>query len=266
MTTSTGATDVYVAAVPVAEMFIDHTYQRELEERRAHRMGKTWDPRLVGVLDVADRGENASPRYAVINGQHRWAAASHAGTATHLAANVHTGLTVADEAALFRDIDQSTKKLTVWDRWKARRAAGDTTVLGIDAIAEGFGLKVVQGSSANYIVCLSALEYCYGVDPTYLARALELIGDVWPGDSAGLKHGIVRGLFEILWTEALPDTGRLADALSEVTPTQLHARAVESRKIHDGQHWQCTIRVIVEAYNRAGRGKVDPQTVLRAAS
>ena len=89
---------------------------------------------------------------------------------------------------------------------------------------------------------------------------------MWPGDSAGLKHGVIRALFEILWSEALPDTGRLADALSELTPTQVHARAVESRKIHDGQHWQCTIRVIVEAYNRAGRGKVDPQTVLRAAS
>lgn len=267
MTTSiTPEHDVYVLAVPVADMFVDRTYQRELDERRAHRMGATWDPRLAGVLDVSDRGADASPRYAVINGQHRWAAVSHSGAVTHLVANIHTGLTVADEAALFRDIDLSTKKLTVWDRWKARRASGDIVVTGIDAIAEGFGLKVTQGSAPNYIVCLSALEYCYGVDPQYLARTLEFVGDVWPGDPAGLKHGIIRGLFEILWSESLPDTGRLADALSELTPTQIHARAVDTRKIHDGQHWQCTIRVIVDAYNRAGRGKVDPQTVIRAAS
>ncbi|MEC4615826.1 DUF6551 family protein [Tsukamurella tyrosinosolvens] len=256
--------NVYTAAIPVAEMFVDRSYQRELDERRAHRMGATWDPRLVGVLDVADRGEDQSPRYAVVNGQHRWAAASHAGTTTHLAANVHTGLTVADEAALFRDIDLSTKKLSTWDRWKARRAAGDDTVLGIDRIAEGVGLKVAPGGATNALGCLSALEAAYRRDPQFLSATLASITDLWPGDPAGLKAGIVRGLFEILRSDEL-DEERLVDALVEVTPTQLHARAVESRKIHDGQQWQCVVRVIVDAYNQAGRGKVDPQIVLGAA-
>lgn len=255
--------DVYVDAIAVADMFVDRTYQRDLDQGRARKMGANWDRRLVGVLDVSDRGPGHLPRrYAVINGQHRWAAASHAGAATHLAANVHTGLTVAEEAALFRDIDRSTKKLTTWDRWKARRATGDVTVCGIDTLAGQYGLKVEQ-RAGYFLVCVSALERCYNVDPHFLARTLELVTDVWPDDPHGLKAGVIQGLFEIVRSDEL-EQDRLADALLGVTPQQLHARAVEARKIHDGQFWACMVRVIIDVYNRAGRGKVDPDRVLAA--
>lgn len=268
MTTPTPAVnetshDVYVDAIAVADMFVDRTYQRDLDVRRAHKMGADWDRRLAGVLDVSDRGPGHLPRrYAVINGQHRWAAASHAGAATHLAANVHTGLSVSEEAALFRDIDRSTKKLTTWDRWKARRATGDVTVCGIDTLAGQYGLKVDQ-RAGYFLVCVSALERCYNADPHALARTLEMLTDVWPDDPHGLKAGVVQGLFEIVRSGEL-EHDRLEDALLGVTPQQLHARAVEARKIHDGQFWACMVRVIIEVYNRGGRGKVNPDRILAA--
>jgi phage FluMu gp28-like protein len=67
--------DVYIAAVTVDEIFADPTYQRLCDVTRVRKMAHTWDRRLAGILEVSDRGDDASPRYAVIDGQHRWAAA-----------------------------------------------------------------------------------------------------------------------------------------------------------------------------------------------
>ncbi|WP_131822432.1 DUF6551 family protein [Mycobacteroides chelonae] len=252
--------DVYIDAIAVADMFVDHLYQRDLDENRAHRMSAAWDRRLAGVLDVSDRGAGTHPRYAIINGQHRWAAVMLTGAVTHLPANVHTGLTPADEAALFRDLDITTKKLTTWDRWKARRAAGDHTVNGIEDLAAQFGLKIYQ-CRGYYLMCFSTLEYCYDIDPEYLARTLELVTDIWPSDPQSLKSSIIRGLFAVLQSQEL-DTGRLADALSDMTPGQLHARAIDASKTRPGSFWTHVVRATVDAYNRRGRGKVDAAAVI----
>ncbi|WP_373686210.1 DUF6551 family protein, partial [Nocardia gamkensis] len=139
--------DTYIAAISVREIFADHTYQRELDERRAQGMAAAWDVRKVGVIDVSDRGPDEAPRYAVINGQHRWWAAALADPAHHLVAVVHTGLTVADEARLFYEIDAGTRRLTTWDRWHSRRAAGDPVVAEIEAIARKVGLVVDQSGA-----------------------------------------------------------------------------------------------------------------------
>jgi hypothetical protein len=254
------ATGVYIDAIPVSDMFVDHSYQRDLDDHRAHRMSKAWDRRLAGVLDVSDRGPNANPRYAIINGQHRWAAVTMAGTSTHLAANVHTGLTPADEAAVFRDIDLSTKKLTSWDRWKARRAAGDSTINEIEDLTSKVGLKVYQ-CRGYYLMCFSTLEYCYETDPEYLARTLELVTNIWPNDPQSLKSGIIRGLFAVMQSQQL-EADRLAEALSGITPAQLHARAVDMSKTYPGGFWTHIVRATVDAYNRIGRGKVDAAEVI----
>lgn len=59
---TTNAAEVYVTALAV-------------DTARARNMAKTWDRRLAGILEVSDRGEHATPRFAVVDGQHRWAAA-----------------------------------------------------------------------------------------------------------------------------------------------------------------------------------------------
>ena len=247
---------IYVTALRVDDLFADPAYQRELDVNRARSMAHTWDPRLVGVIDVSDRGEDTppnSPRYAIINGQHRWKAAQMVEPETVLVCNVHTGLTVAEEAQLFWDIDRKTKSLQVWDRWYARRAAGEQRVLDIDEMAESFGLEVTHTPGPNSIQCFAALEYVYtNIDPEALRYVLEFIGDVWPGDTAARAALVIKGLAHLLWEcgDDL-DTGRLADALTAITPKQLVARAKESAATSGGALWKCIARVAVAAYNRA---------------
>lgn len=124
--TEGGEPQVYLAAVSVREIFADPTYQRDLDRPRAEHMAREdhWNVRLLGVIELSDRGEGMQPdRYAVINGQHRVEAARLRDRDMPLVAKVHTGLSIEQEAQLFHEIDASTRRLTTWDRWKARRAA-----------------------------------------------------------------------------------------------------------------------------------------------
>lgn len=65
----------YIDAVAVDELFVDHSYQRPLDTALARQLARTWDRRLAGVIEVSDRVAGQAPRYAIIDGQHRWAAA-----------------------------------------------------------------------------------------------------------------------------------------------------------------------------------------------
>lgn len=253
-------TDTFIDVVAVADMFADDTYQRPLDTRRADKIAAAWDRRLVGVLEVSDRGETATPRYAIINGQHRWAAAARLGIA-QLAATVHTGLTVEDEAKLFFDIDAKTRQLTTWDRWHARSAAGDPAVAAIERIASECGLAVTQEAGPKNLQCCAALERIWNRSaPEVLADTLVLVLDVWPGDEAAKKAVVIEGVSLVLDRYALDlDSGRLADAMSDLTPRQLHARA---RDLQDSgtkaTFPQLIARVLVTAYNRRpGRGRLD---------
>src|SRR5690606_29717011 len=126
---------------------------------RVKRIAAAWDRRPVGVIDVSDRGPgHRDGRYAVINGQHRWAAAGLRDPHAVMVANVHTGLTPADEAHLFHEIDVKTRRLTTWDRWKSRRAAADPIVTAIEEAAAEAGFTVDQAPADGNLRCVSTCE------------------------------------------------------------------------------------------------------------
>lgn len=130
--------DVYVTTLSVEDIFADYTYQRELDAPRVKRMAAEWNRRLVGIVEVSDRGTFATPRYAVVDGQHRWAAARLLDPAPMLVVNVHEGLTVDEEAQLFDGLNRNRKQTNTWDHWKARftEIGFDTGRVGVAAAAE----------------------------------------------------------------------------------------------------------------------------------
>ncbi len=93
----------YVAALPIDALFADHAYQRELDEVRVLKMAANYRLALVGIVEVSDRGNG---RYAILDGQHRWAMVRDRSfdqvKTPHLPCRVHTGLTVDQEAKLYR--------------------------------------------------------------------------------------------------------------------------------------------------------------------
>lgn len=247
--------DVYVTAVDVADVFADPTYQRPLDAARARKIAEAWDRRLAGILEVSDRGDTTTPRYAVVDGQHRWAAAQHAGIGV-MVANVHTGLTLADEAKLFDRLNRERRRITTWDHWNARKAAGDPDVASIETAVTAVGLVVDTAPKAGHVRCTATLEKLHTLGgPDLVKRTLQLIVDVWGRDLIGFDAPIVGGLGLILhYLAADLDLIRLTEALLEVVPRQLKSKAIGLRDMTTGTMPKLVAIAVMTLYNnRPGR-------------
>lgn len=250
----------YVAALPAAALFADHAYQRDLDDRRVDNMAATFNLALVGILEVSDRGQD---RYAILDGQHRWAMmkAITPNANPALVCRIHTGLRPAEEARLYHRLNTTRRQLTGWDRWVARRGAGDQLVLDIEAAANRAGLTIGAGVGANILRATRACERIveWG-EVALLDDTLSTVRAIWPSDQSGLDAALILGLAHVL--RVYPDTEldrpRLVDALAGVMPRQVTARAVALREIQKGTNDRLTAHVIVEQYNRGKGRSVEP--------
>lgn len=262
MTTTAAEPGVYIAAISAADMFADPTYQRVLDVHHARRMSASWDRRLAGIIEVSDRGPDASPRYAVIDGQHRWAAARYLADPPQLVANVHEGLTVAGEAELFDKLNRQRKQMTTWDHWKARRTAGDPLVAAIEHTVIVGGLKVVEGGGASGgVACVASLEKIAtsagGLG--LLADTLDHLAGAWSDlPVSAFEAPLVLGVALVLDTFAdLVDGPTLSAALAEVTPRKIRvdAAALRDHGIMSGSLGKLVAVAIVNRYNRRAATK-----------
>jgi hypothetical protein len=192
-----------------------------------------WDRRLAGIIEVSDRGPDRSPRYAVIDGQHRWAAAQQLPEVPLLVANVHEGLDTAAEAALFDKLNRQRRQPTTWDHWRARKAAADPAVLAIDAAVNETGLQVAEKVKDGHVWCISTLERIAATPAgTDLLRAtLNIIHKAWGEQRTAYEAPIVGGMALIIhqFDEKLDGT-QLIDALMTVPPARIRSQAVMARE------------------------------------
>lgn len=243
---------MYVTTLRVDEIFADPTYQRILDVARARKMAGTWDRRLAGIIEVSDRGDGISPRYAVVDGQHRWAAAGFLVDPPQLVVNVHEGLSVTDEAELFDKLNRNRKQTGTWDHWKARRVSGDTAVTDIERVVTRLGLEVDMSPCDYRISCVSTLEKVVklgGLD--LLAQTLNLIVEVWGGRRDGLDAAVIHGVALVLWYLHDPiDLKRLGDVMLSVNPRQLKSNAHQLREITAGSGPVRTAIAVMTLYNK----------------
>ncbi len=242
--------DTYVAPVAVAEMFCDSAYQRPLDALRARRIATGWERRLAGIVDVSDRGEAAVPRYALVDGQHRWAAARHAGIGV-LVANVHSGLNRAQEARLFDRLNRERRRIGTWDHWHARKTAADPVVSDIESIAAAMGLTIDTSSRLGSVRCISTLEKLHSLGGRSLVeRCLQLVVSVWGRDNPGFDAAIVHGLGLLLFYLGDLDMTRLAEALVDVLPGQIKADATELKALSNGPMPRLVAIAMITLYNQ----------------
>lgn len=251
--TSTAKADPYIAAVPVDALFADSTYQRDLDVHRVDKMTDTYRLALVGIIEVSARADG---RYAILDGQHRWATVRnvHAGDARppHLPCRVHTGLTVTDEAALYHQLNTTRKQLTSWDRWVARRAAGEQAVLDIETCAHRHGYRIDMREKPAVIRATTGLEKIVDLGGLRLLdNVLAVVRSAYGDDQAGLDAAILRGVGHVLnsYTTDELQVERLIETLAGFMPRQLTARAIAQRELHKGTNDRLVAHVIVGRYN-----------------
>ncbi|MDZ4269523.1 MAG: DUF6551 family protein [Mycobacterium sp.] len=270
----------YVLAIPVTHLFVDHTYQRPLDPHRVRTMTESFDPRLLGVIEVSDRGREHYPRYAVIEGQHRWATVASLDPAASIAARVHSGLSVAEEAELFLGIDVHRRRLSTWNRWKARRAQHDPEVAAIEATVARAGLRVDDAPKDGHIRCTAMLEKIARSrgGHSLLRDSLRLLHDTWGPQQSAFDAPMVGGmavLLDAFGEDEHFDCDTFVDALIDLAPERIGALA--RAKKSNGKHGAGALPKFValtfhERYNLhrpAGSRLVMPSSfrgVLRPAS
>lgn len=248
----------YIDAVGATLMFADPTYQRDLDEARVQTMAAEFDQRLIGVLEVSARPDG---HYAILDGQHRWAATCRAhpsGDDAHLVCQIHTSLSIEDEARVFYEIDARRKQLSWWDRWRARRGGGDPGVLAIDAVLARHDLQINPSARDGNIRATKAVESIVAElgDLAMLDRVLVVLtsafGRAYDGYDGAIMHGVALVLAH--YDEDEIDLDRLVTQLRDLPPKQLRARAAALRELQRGTLPRLCAAVIVERYN-AGRGR-----------
>lgn len=249
----------YVTVLRAGDLFADHTYQRPVDDRRVQKMVAEYNVALVGIVEVSDRGNG---RYAIVDGQHRWAMLIELDTRsndTPVCCRVHQGLTVEQEAALFRDIDKGRRALTTWDRWHARLAAAEPTVVAIDKTVRDRGLLLTDQIRPGTIRATKTCEDIEQIGGTQLlGEALDALLAAWGNGIDGFTAELLMGvaLLRAGYTGVLLD--RLVDQLTETTPRQTSARARALRETQSGSLGRLAAVHMVSLYNRTPGPKLGP--------
>lgn len=237
----------YVAVLSVVELFVDRSYQRPLDDVRVKRMADAWEPRMLGILDVSDRGPDLVPRYAIVDGQQRWTAAGRRGV-QYVACNVHEGLTVADEARLMYDLDRAKKKLSGWDQWRARRGAGDLTVGTVERIAARHGLRVDDNGELRSYGTAEKLLGLGGEE--LLDSALAVLCAAYGATPLAFQAPLLMAVGRLIKLHTGLDVDRLTRALAGTRPEQLRSTATALREVDGGSLNLLMARAIAGCYNR----------------
>lgn len=249
----------YITALPAKRLFADSTYQRDLDELRVQRMVDDFDPTLLGVIEVSARTDG---RFAILDGQHRWAAAKeahpdvHVKSGVHLVCQVHRGLTVEEEARVFYEIDMRRKVLSGWDRWKARRGSGDPVVLAVEAIVHEHGLRIDPAPKDGVIAATKALEVVYDAGgEALLNNALFVLGRAYGQIRDAYDGTMIQGAALVLdaYDRDELDVDRLCAQLQKMPPRQVKARAQALKELHRAELPRLVAAVMVERYNTGGR-------------
>ena len=199
MTTATKPKNsVKQGKIKVEDLKIDKRYQRLIDGRRVRKMARTFDPRLLGTLEVSMRKNG---RAIVFDGMHRLQAARAAGIES-LPCNVHEGLSPESEAELFVSLQKERKNVTPLERFKARVFAKDKLALEVDRITKKCGTRIHDDSEES--MCIRAavsVESIYkkkGGD--HLALVLSTITNTWPRERRSLSRLFIVAVSELFDT------------------------------------------------------------------
>jgi hypothetical protein len=124
----------------IADLMLDHSYQRNADARLIEDIASTWDWRLCAPLTVSRRG--SPPVFFVIDGQHRLEAARLRGDIPYLPCIISSFETVEEEAGLFVAVNRKRKAPTALETFKAELVAGDEKALQIHRLITEAGLIV----------------------------------------------------------------------------------------------------------------------------
>lgn len=167
----------HIESVPLSNLTVGG-YQRPTNTKQVNNISKSFDEAKLGLLVVSRR----EGKYHLLDGAHRASAMRQIGY-THVMCIVLEGLLNEEEAEYFRKHNENSRKLTIYNMFKAGLEAGDKVCIDINEIAKENGFIVgTSGRSwkpntLSAINALMTIYKVYGYD--ILNRTLRLLVSTW---------------------------------------------------------------------------------------
>lgn len=255
--TKTAAVTQEIVEVKVGDLWVDPAVQRSLKKHRVNAMAEKFKASALGVLTTSYRSPR---RIHIIDGQHRYRAAEAAGYTGVILTNQYRGLSIAQEAALFRLLNDADKVSAV-DRFVVACVEQDPQALHMSAILTTEGWTVSPYSGEGRITAISSLERVYNLDPNAAKAAIHVLTVAYGHRPAAMQGSLLVGLGRVLAKHKLDvNLDDLAQRLSQFPggPDALvgHARGLMATRT--GNLSTSIARVIVQLYNQRRRSTALP--------
>jgi len=171
-------------------LIVDGTVQRGLDLGRVKAMADnfTWDG--FGTPTVNRRADGS---LHIVDGQHRIMAArkaGHSSRAQHM--RVHDGLTVQQEAELFRLLNDTRKPMPV-DLFRVAVIEGEPAAVAMNDLVKRHGMHVAA-SGERAFRAVQALRTIYTTEPVAAERALAALVGAWGVSANSVQAALVAGL------------------------------------------------------------------------
>lgn len=248
--------------VKVNELDVDRRVQREeLKKHKVEGIVRDYNPDAVGVIHVSRRRtENgALVGLYVIDGWHRMEATRIVTDNTgELPAHVYEGLTVAEEAQMFLDLNNSTQ-ISAMDKHKVRVTGGDPQALRIEENVRKYGwhVNLTPGdSNVNAVLKLYQLDelsQALEVEPDLVSATFLVITRAWGTDRHGAQAVILEGIAALLVEHGSRiNFDRLIERLRDYKggPRALHTEAANFATTTKGKVAMAVAFLITNWYNK----------------
>jgi len=248
--------------IPVSELEIDRAVQRSSFDRgKVERFKRNFNPAALGVITVSRRNKVT---LIIIDGMHRTQTVKELSTNEgKILCHVFTGLTKAEEAQMFLDLNAGTQP-TVMDKFRVSITAENERSIAIEKLCHAYGWSINPSRNKGNIQAVTTLERIYKLsekieaEPNLLQVVLLCITHAWGLDPDGSKAVIMEGIAALVAEHGSNlDLDVLQRKLQNYPggPTGLHTDAVALANMRRGRVTMAVAERLTDEYNKGRKSK-----------
>jgi hypothetical protein len=241
--------------VPKERCYVDPSYQREMNtqgHRLVKRIVKNFNWAKFGVLDVAPENEQG---YALVDGQHRWAAAMRHPLIKNVPVSISQAEDVRDQAHNFVAFNSERVGMTTCNLFWAGLTAEDAWAVEIGKVLDAAGVMMARAPSGQmpplHTCAISRLRSCmrnYG--PKYLEMGLNLVARAHPQTRGAFRAQTIEALAKFVGHfHGKYDDERVVKVLSRFDLNEEIELARRRSKELGGSCEDHILRNVVKSYN-----------------
>jgi len=219
-----------------------------LRQKKVQKIVDNFDHRKVRPVLVS-KVRNV---YHVIDGQHTIAAHVQLfGPDVQMLCTIFTGMTYAEEAALFASLDEQNTKLNAMDQFNADLEGQVAEAVAINDVVTSLGLQISNHNAGNVVGAIVELRKVHRKYNNVL-RVLTVMKSAWGGlDSRAAYTGrLICGVATFLGRFPEADDTRLVSVLKREDPVLLSSVIHGTFKMERGDIGKIGAKHIRVKYNR----------------